>query len=106
MTDIAITINDDAAPLVMATMMGMPEAIAVMVAMTILLTTAPANITISWTMTTNDDDDNADNRDDGKDSLPPLMAATTAEITTGMMGGSGVRRGNVTISWTRGTRGA
>ncbi len=57
-------------------------------------------------MTTNDDGNDADNGDDGKDSLPLLMMATTAEMTTGMMGGSGVRRGNATISWTRGMRGA
>ncbi len=103
--DVAITVNDNAAPLVMATMMGTPEAITMMVMTTILLTTAPANVTISWTMTMNDDDDDADNGDDGKDSLPPPMMATTAQITTGMMGGGGMRRGNVTISWTRGTRG-
>ncbi len=106
MTDVAIAVNNNAAPLVMATMMGTPEAIAVMVTTTILLTMAPANVTISWTMTTNDDDDNADNGDDGKDSLPPPMMATTAEITMGMMGGGSVRRGDVTISWMRGTRGA
>jgi hypothetical protein len=46
-TNVAIAVNDDTAPLVMATMMGTPEAIAVMVTTTILLTTAPANITIS-----------------------------------------------------------
>jgi hypothetical protein len=38
MTDVAIAVDDDAAPLVMATMMGTPEAIAVMVTTTILLT--------------------------------------------------------------------
>jgi hypothetical protein len=87
-------------------MMGMPKAIAMMVATTILLTTAPANVTISWTMITNDDKDNTENRDDGKDSLPPPMTAMTAEMMMGMMGGSSMRRGNVTISWTRGARGA
>ena len=106
MTDVVITVNDDTAPLVMATMMGMPEAIAVMVMTTILLTMAPENITISWTMTTNDDGDDADNGDDGEDSLPRRMTATTAEMTVGTMGGGGVRRGNTTISWKRGTRGA
>ncbi len=105
-TDVAIAVNDDAAPLGMVTMMGTPEAIAVMVTTTILLTTAPVNVTISWTMTTNDDDDDADNGNDGEDSLPPPMTATTAEITTGVMGGGGMRRGDATISWTRGTRGA
>jgi hypothetical protein len=40
MTDVAITINDNAAPLVMAMMTGTPEAIAVMVTTTILLMTA------------------------------------------------------------------
>jgi hypothetical protein len=92
--DVEIAIDNNAAPLVMATMMGTPEAIAVMVTMTILLVTAPANVTISWTMTTNDDNNNADNGDDGEVSLPLPMMAMTAEITTGMMGGSGVRRGN------------
>ncbi len=67
---------------------------------------APAKITISLMMTTNNDDDNADNGDDGEDSLPLPMTATTAEMTTGMMGGRSKRRGNATISWTRGTRGA
>jgi hypothetical protein len=43
MTDVAITVNDDSAPLVMAMMTGTPEAIAMMVTTTILLTTAPAN---------------------------------------------------------------
>jgi hypothetical protein len=105
-TDVAIAVSNNAAPLVMATMMGPPEAIAVMVTMTILLAMAPANVTISWTMTTNDDDDDADNGDHGKNSLPPPMTAMTAEIMTGMMGGGGVRRGDATISWTRGTRGA
>jgi hypothetical protein len=105
-TDVAIAVDDDAAPLVMATMMGMPEAIVMMVTTTILLTTAPENVTISWTMTTNDDDTNADNGDDGKDSLPLPMTAMTAQMTTGMMGDSGMGRGNATISWTRGTRGA
>jgi hypothetical protein len=38
MTDVAIAVNDDAAPLVMVTMMGTPEAIAMMVTTTILLT--------------------------------------------------------------------
>ncbi len=87
-------------------MTGTTEAIAVMAATTILLTTAPANITISWTMITNDDNDNADIGDDGKDSLPPPMTAMIAEMTMGTMGGSGVWRGNATISWTRGARGA
>jgi hypothetical protein len=105
-TDVTIAVNNNAAPLVMVTMMGMPEAIAVMVATTILLTMAPANVTISWMMTTNDDNNDADKGDDGKDSLPPPMTATTAEMTTRRMGGSGVRRGDATISWTRGTRGA
>ncbi len=39
-------------------------------------------------------------------SLPPPMLAMTAEITTVMMGGGSVRRGDTTISWMRGTRGA
>ena len=90
MTDIAITINDDAAPLVIAMMMGMPKAIAVMVTTTILLTMAPANVTIRWTMTTNDDNYDADNSNDSKDSLPPPMAAPRAEMTMGTMGGGGV----------------
>jgi hypothetical protein len=67
-----------------------------MVMMTILLMTAPS--TISWTMTTNDDDYNADIGNDSKDSLPPSMTATTAEMTMGTMGGSGVWRGKTTIS--------
>ncbi len=77
-----------------------------MVTKTILLTTAPVNLTISWMMTMNDNNDDSDNGDDGKDSLPLLMMAMTAEIMTGMMGGGGVRKGNATISWRRGTRGA
>ena len=85
--DVAIAIDDDTAPLVMAMMTGTPKAIAVMVTTTILLRMAPANVTISWMMTTNDDDDDADIGDDGKDSLPPPMTATTAEMTMGMMGG-------------------
>jgi hypothetical protein len=87
-------------------MIGTPKAIAVMVRTTILLRTAPANVTISWTMTTNDDDNYVDNGNEGKGSLPPPMMAKTAEMKTGMMGGSGVRRGNGAISLTRGTRGA
>jgi hypothetical protein len=82
-TDVAITINDDAAPLVMATMTRMPKAITVMVTTTILLTMAPANIIISWTMTTNDDNDDADNSNDGEDSQPLPMKAMTAEMTLG-----------------------
>ncbi len=105
MTDVAIAVNNDAAPLVMAMMTGMPKTITVMVTTTILPMTAPVNITISWTMTTNDDDDDADIGDDGEDSLPPPMMATTAEMTMGTMGGGGMWRGNVTISWTSGTRG-
>jgi hypothetical protein len=105
-TDVAIAVNNNAAPLVMAMMTGMPEAIAMMATATILLTTAPVNVTISWTMTTNDDNNNADIGNDDKDSLPPLMMATTAEMTMGTMGGGGVWRGNTTISWTRGARGA
>jgi hypothetical protein len=105
-TDVAIAVNNDAEPLVMAMMMGMPKAIAVMVTMPILLTTAPANVTISWTMTKNDNDNDADIGDDGKDSLPPPMTATTAETTMGTMGDGGVWRGNATISWTRGAIGA
>ncbi len=105
-TDVAIAVNHNAAPLVMATMTGMPEAIAVMVTTTILLMTAPANVIISWMMTMNDDDNDADNGDDGKDSLPLPMMATIAEMTMGIIGGGGVWRGNATISWTRGARGA
>ncbi len=104
--DVTIAINNNAAPLVMVMMMGMPKEIALMMTMTILLTTAPANVTISWTMTTNDDNNDADSNNDGKDSLPPLMTATTAEMTMGTMGGGGVWRGNATISWTRGAKGA
>jgi hypothetical protein len=104
--DVVITINDNAVPLVMATMRGMPKAIALMATTTILLTTGPANVTNSWTMTTNHDgSNNAENGDDGEDSLPPPMMATTAEMTMEAMGGDGVWRGNVTTSWTRGTRG-
>ncbi len=102
--DVAIAVEDDATSLVMATMMGMPKATAVMVMTTILLTMAPANITISWKISTNYDDDDADNGNDGKDSLPPPMTATTAEMTIGMMGGGGVWRGKAAISWTKGTR--
>ncbi len=105
-TDVAIAVNHNAAPLVMATMTRTLKAIAVMVTTTILLMTAPANVAISWTMTTNNDDDDADNGNDGKDSLPPPMTATTAEMTMGMMGDGGVWRGDGTISWTRGARGA
>ncbi len=105
-TDVTIAVEDNAAPLVMVMMTGMREAIAVMVMTTILLTMAPANITISWTMTTNDDDNNADIGNDGENSLPPPMTAMTAEMMMGTMGGGGVWRGNTTISWTRGTRGA
>jgi hypothetical protein len=106
MMDVAMAVKDNAAPLVIAMMTGMPKAIAVMVTTTILLTTDPVNITISWTMKMNDDNNNADNSDDGEDSLPPPMTATTAEMMMGMMGGGGVWRGNATINWTRGTRGA
>ncbi len=105
-TDVMIPIDNDAAPLVMVMMMGTHEAIAVMVMPTILQTTAPANITISWRMTTNDDDDNADIGNNGKDSLPPPIMATTADMMMGMMGGGGMWRGNATIIWTRGARGA
>jgi hypothetical protein len=104
-TDVTIAIDNDAAPLVMAMMVGMPKAVAVMVATTILLTTAPANVTISWTMTTNDDNNDADISNDSKDSLPPPMMATTAEMMMGTMGGGSVWRGNATISWTSGARG-
>jgi hypothetical protein len=104
-TDVAIAIDDNAAPLVMTMMAGTPEAVAVMVTLTILLTTAPANLTISWTMTMNDDDNDADISDEGEDSLPPPMMATTAEMTMGMKRGGSVWRGNATISWTRGARG-
>jgi hypothetical protein len=41
-TGVTITINDDAAPLVITMMMGMTKAIAMMVTTTILLTMAPA----------------------------------------------------------------
>jgi hypothetical protein len=105
-TDVAIAVNNDAAPLVMAMMTGMPEAIAVMVTTTILLTTAPANKTISWMMTTNDDDKDADIGDGGEDSLPPPKMALTAEMMLGTMGGGGVWRGNAIISWMRGAQGA
>ncbi len=105
-TDVAIAINDDKHSLVMVTMMGTPKAIAVMVGTTILLTMAPANVvTISWTMTINDDSNDADTGDVGEDSLPPPMTVTTAEMTMGMMGGGGMRRGNARISWTRGMSG-
>jgi hypothetical protein len=102
--DVMIAVNNDAVPLVMAMMMGAPKAIAVMVTTTILLTRAPANVTISWMVTTNDDNDNADIGDDGKDSLSPPMTVTTAEMTMGTMGGGGMWRGNATISWTRAAR--
>jgi hypothetical protein len=102
---VAIAVDGNAVPLVMAMMMGMPKAIAMMVTTTILLTTAPVNVTISWTITTNDDDDNADIGDDGEDSLPPPMMAMIAEMTMGTMRGSGVWRGDATNSWTRGMRG-
>ncbi len=102
--DVKIPVDNNAVPLVMAMMTGMPKAIAVMVTMTILVMTAPANVTISWMMTTNDDDDDADIGNDGKDSLPPPMMATTAEMTMGTMGGGSVWRGNATISWMRGAR--
>ena len=105
-TDVAIAVNDDAAPLVMTTMKGNPVSIAMTMTTTILLTTAPVNVTISWTMTTNDGNNDADIGNDGKDSLPPPMTATTAEMMMGTMGGSSVWRGNATISWTRGARGA
>ncbi len=104
--DVAIAIDGEAAPLVMVLMMGTPEAITVMVTTTILLKRAPGNVTISWTMTTNDDNDDADIGKDGKDSLPPPMMATTAEMTMGTMGGGGLWKGNVTISWMRGARGS
>ncbi len=103
-TDVAIAANNNAAPLVLTMMTGMPEAIAMMVTTTILLATTPANVTISRTMTTNDDVNDADIGNDGKDSLPPPMMAATAEMTMGMMRGGGMWRGNATISWTRGAR--
>jgi hypothetical protein len=46
-TDVAIAVNDGAAPLVITMMMGTPKEIAMMVTTTILLTMALANITIS-----------------------------------------------------------
>jgi hypothetical protein len=46
-TDVPIAVNDNAVPPVMATMMGMPKAIFVMVTMTIQLTMALSNVTIS-----------------------------------------------------------
>jgi hypothetical protein len=55
-------------------------------------------------MTTNDDNNVADNGNYGKNSLLPPMIATTAEMTIGTMGGGGMWKGNATISWTRGTR--
>ncbi len=97
-TDVGIAVNNNAMPLVMVTMMGMSEAIAVMATMTILLTKTPANITISWAMTTNDDNNHADNGNDGKESLPSPMMATTAEMVMGMMGGGSLRTGSATIS--------
>ncbi len=103
--DIAIAVDNNAAPLVIVMMTGMPKAMAVMVTTIILQTTAPVNVTISWTMTTNDDDDNVDISNNGEDSLPPLITATTAEMTMGTMGGGGMRRGDATISWMRGARG-
>ncbi len=105
-TDVMIAVDNNAAPLVMTMMTGTPKAIAMMVMTTILLMTAPVNVTISWTMTTNDGNNDADIGNDGKDSLPPPMTATTAEMMMGTMGGSSVWRGNATISWTRGARGA
>ena len=105
MADVAIAVNNNAAPLMMVMMTGMPKSIAVMVRTTILLMTASANITISWTMTTNDDNNDADISNDSKDSLPPPMMATTAEMMMGTMGGGSVWRGNATISWTSGARG-
>ena len=64
------------------TVKGTSEAIVKMVTMTIMLTTAPENVTISWMMTTNDDKDNEDNSEDGKDDkdfLPMPTAGTTAQ---------------------------
>ncbi len=98
-TDVAIAINNNAAPLVMGMMTGTPKKIAMMVTMTTLLTTAPENASFSWTMTMNDDNNNADISNDGKDSLPLPRTATTTEMMMGTMGGGGVWRGNVTISW-------
>ncbi len=106
MADVTIAGYDNAVPLVMAMMMGTPKAIAMMVTTTIILTTTPANVTISWTMTRNDDNDNADTGNDGKDSLPLLMMAMTAEMTMGMMGCGSMWRGKATTSQTRGMRGA
>ncbi len=105
-TDVTIAVNNYAAPLVMRMMMETPKAVAVTARMTILLTMAPGNVTISWTMTMIDDDANAVIGGDGEDSLPPPMTAMTAEMTMGTMGGDGMWRGNATISWTRGARGA
>jgi hypothetical protein len=65
-----------------------------MVTTTILLMMAQANVTISWRMTTNDEDNDADISNDVKG------------MTMGMIGGGGMWRGNVSISWTRGARGA
>ncbi len=106
MTDVVIVVDDNAVPLVMAMMTGMPKAITVMVTTTIMLTMAPENITISWAMTMNDDDDDADIGNDGEDSLPPPMMVTAAVMMMGTMGSGGVCRGNMTISWMRGARGA
>jgi hypothetical protein len=106
MTDVAIAVDNNAVPLVMAMMSGTFEAIAVMVTTTILLMTVPANVTISWRMTTNDDGNDADISDDREDSLPLPMTETTAEMTLGTIGVGGVSRGNATIIWTRGARGA
>ncbi len=104
--DVALAVDNKAVLLVMAMMTGTPKEIVLMVMTTILLTTAPANVTISWTMTMNDDNDNADKGDDSKDCLPPPMTGTIAEMPMGMMGGGGVWRDDATISWTRGARGA
>ncbi len=105
MLDVAIAIDNNAAPLVMVMMTGTHEAIAMMVTTTILLTTAPENVTINWTIRTNDDDNDADIGDVCENSLQPPMTATTAEMTIETMGGGGMWRDNAIISWTRSARG-
>ncbi len=94
-TDVKIAVDDNTAPLVIVMMTGTPKTIAVMVMTTILLTMAPVNVTISWMMTMNDDDNDVEIGDDGEDFLPPPMTAMTAEMTMGTIGGGGIHNSTV-----------
>ena len=65
-TDVTVAVRNDAATAtVKDNDMGSSVVIGVTTIVAILQTTDPKNVTISWTMLTNDDDDNAHNGNDG-----------------------------------------